>query len=82
MKKRYFVDAEELVKQHTENYSRGYKIPTITEQEIVKPYLEEIKAEIREHAYPIVHSTNSHELGMTLYGIEQVIDRKIREVQK
>ena len=37
--------------------------------------LDKIRAEIKQNAYPIVHGVNNHELGMTLYGILQVIDK-------
>ena len=37
--------------------------------------LDKIRAEIALNAYPIVHGVNNHELGMTLYGILQVIDK-------
>lgn len=37
--------------------------------------LDKIRAEIEQNAYPIVHGVNSHEKGMTLYGILQVIDK-------
>ena len=37
--------------------------------------LDKIRAEIEQNAYPIVHGVNNHELGMTLYGILQVIDK-------
>ncbi len=37
--------------------------------------LDKIRAEIEENTYPIVHGVNNHELGMTLYGILQIIDK-------
>lgn len=37
--------------------------------------LDKIQAEIEQNAYPIVHGVNNHELGMTLYGILQIIDK-------
>ena len=37
--------------------------------------LDKIRAEIEQNSYPIVHGVNNHELGMTLYGILQVIDK-------
>ncbi len=37
--------------------------------------LEQIKAEIEQNAYPIVHGVNNHEKGMTLYGTLQIIDK-------
>jgi hypothetical protein len=42
------------------------------EQESV---LDKIRAEIKQNAYPIVHGINNRELGMTLYGILEVIDK-------
>ena len=41
--------------------------------------LQEIKDEITNNSYPIVHGVNDHEMGMSLYGICQVIDNKIKE---
>lgn len=40
-----------------------------------EPILDKIRAEIEQNAYPIVHGVNNHELGMTLYGILQIIDK-------
>ena len=37
--------------------------------------LDAIQADVEQNAYPIVHGVNNHELGMTLYGILQVIDK-------
>ena len=52
------------------------------DHEILKAYsdgangvLDEIRAEIEQNAYPIVHGVNNHEKGMTLYGILQIIDK-------
>ena len=52
------------------------------DHEILKAYsdganevLDKISAEIEQNAYPIVHGVNNHELGMTLYGINQVFDK-------
>ena len=44
--------------------------------------LDKIKAEIEQNAYPIVHGVNSHEKGMTLYGILQIIDKYRGESEK
>ena len=41
--------------------------------------LEQIRAEIEQNAYPIVHGVNNHEKGMTLYGILQIIDKYRKE---
>ena len=48
------------------------KIIKALEQE---PILDKIRAEIEQNAYPIVHGVNSHEKGMTLYGILQIVDK-------
>lgn len=40
--------------------------------------LEQIRAEMEQNAYPIVHGVNNHEKGMTLYGILQIIDKYIK----
>ena len=37
--------------------------------------LDDLRAEIEQNAYPIVHGVNNHEKGMTLYGILQIIDK-------
>jgi hypothetical protein len=37
--------------------------------------LDQIRAEIEQNAYPIVHGVNNHEKGMTLNGILRVIDK-------
>lgn len=41
--------------------------------------LDKVRAEIEQNAYPIVHGVNNRELGMTLYGILQVIDKHTAE---
>ena len=51
-----------------QNYMRGYK-------DGKSDVLDKIRAEIEQNAYPIVHGVNSHEKGMTLYGILQIIDK-------
>jgi len=50
-------------------------IETIEQDAIEQSVLDNIKAEIEQNAYPIVHGVNNHEKGMTLYGILQVIDK-------
>ena len=42
--------------------------------------LDKIRAEIEQNAYPIVHGVNNHELGMTLYGILQIIDKSSESI--
>lgn len=37
--------------------------------------LDKVRAEIELNSYPIVHGVNNRELGMTLYGILEVIDK-------
>ena len=44
-------------------------------QKEVNVVLEQIRTEIEQNAYPIVHGVNNHEKGMTLYGIMQIIDK-------
>lgn len=51
-----------------QNYMRGYR-------DGKSDVLDKIRAEIEQNAYPIVHGVNSHEKGMTLYGILQIIDK-------
>ena len=47
----------------------------IKQKYIEREVLDEIRAEIEQNAYPIVHGVNNHELGMTLYGILQIIGK-------
>ena len=47
------------------------KNPIVIERKV----LEQIRTEIEQNAYPIVHGVNNHEKGMTLYGILQIIDK-------
>lgn len=64
------VDKNELIKalKYDRNqYSKGYK-------DGVNDVLDNIRAEIEQTAYPIVHGVNNYEKGMTLYGILQIID--------
>ena len=46
------------------------------------PALDDVKAEIEQNAYPIVHGVNNHEKGMTLYGILQVLDNIGKESEE
>lgn len=55
------------------------ELPSVTPQESI---LDKIRAEIEQNAYPIVHGVNNHELGMTLHGILQVIDKYKTESEK
>lgn len=54
-------------------WERLQKLPPVYPQNT--NVLDKIRAEIEQNAYPIVHGVNNHELGMTLYGILQVIDK-------
>jgi uncharacterized protein related to proFAR isomerase len=47
----------------------------IKQKYIEREMLDKIRAEIEQNAYPIVHGVNNRELGMTLYGILEVIDK-------
>lgn len=53
-------------------------LPSVTPTNV----LDKIRAEIEQNAYPIVHGVNNHELGMTLYGILQIIDKYKAESEK
>lgn len=41
--------------------------------------VKQARKEIEQNAYPIVHGVNNHDMGMTLDGIFQVLDRLIAE---
>ncbi len=45
----------------------------------INEVLDKIRAEIEEHAYPVRYDYNSIEKGMTLTGINQVIDKYRKE---
>lgn len=62
-------------------YLQGFKEGVESQREFCTGVLEKIRSEIEQNAYPIVHGINDHELGMTLYGILQVID-KYRESEE
>ena len=49
--------------------------PTI--QAISLNKIKEAKEEIEQNAYPIIHGVNDHDVGMTLNGIFQVLDKLI-----
>lgn len=44
--------------------------------------IKEARKEIERNAYPIVHGVNNHDMGMTLNGIFQVLDKLIAEVEE
>ena len=82
------IDADELKKIIKENDTlamTGFSVrlcdidntPTI--QAVPIEVLDKIRAEIEQNAYPIVHGVNSHEKGMTLYGILQIIGKYRKE---
>ena len=54
---------------------------TVGKQISIDVVLNKIRAEISLNAYPIVHGVNNHELGMSLYGILQVIDKYKNEAE-
>ena len=61
--------------QYEIDYQQGYDAANDKWVEVI----EQIKAEIKQNSYPIVHGANNHEQGMTVYGIMQVIDRHVKE---
>ena len=65
------------VDEITECIAEVINLPPIKSNSIYA--LQEIKDEITNNSYPIVHGVNDHEMGMSLYGICQVIDNKIKE---
>lgn len=40
--------------------------------------VKQAREEIEQNAYPIVHGVNNHDVGMTLNGIFQVLDKLIK----
>ena len=74
------LDEDRTVDSYKELLKECYKVlPSVAPQESV---LDKIRAEIEQNAYPIVHGVNNHELGMTLHGILQVIDKYKAESEK
>ena len=63
------------------SYSRGQIWNAHAEKVIDISVLDKIRAEIEQNAYPIVHGVNNHELGMTLYGILQILDKYKAETE-
>lgn len=63
--------------QYETDFKQGYD--TANDEWLER--IDKLRAEIEQNAYPIVHGVNSHELGMTLYGILQVIDKYKAEVE-
>ena len=70
----YNIDKQELVKAL--QYDRGQYQKGYADAMAV---IDDIKAEIEQNSYPIVHGINNHEKGMTLYGILQIIDKYMKE---
>lgn len=66
-----------LVSGNADNtYCREWReILETLKQESKANVLDKIRTEIGQNAYPIVHGVNNYELGMTLYGILQIIDK-------
>lgn len=52
------------------------------EEPSVNETLDKIRAEIEQNSYLIVHGLNNYELGMTLYGILQIIDKYKEESEE
>ncbi len=63
--------------QYETDFKQGYD--TANDEWLER--IDRLRAEIEQNAYPIVHGVNSHELGMTLYEILQVIDKYKAEVE-
>lgn len=53
------------------------QMPTI--QAIPLDMVKQAREEIEQNAYPIVHGVNNHDMGMTLGGIFQVLDKLIAD---
>lgn len=64
-----------LIKQDGKDWLDDRDIPILEACIKALTALDEIRAEIEQNAYPIVHGVNNHERGMTLYGILQIIDK-------
>lgn len=65
-----------------EHFYRDCRLGIHNENESVPlSVLQEIRQEIIDNSYPIVHGVNNHEQGMTVYGIMQVIDKHIKEIE-
>ncbi len=62
-------------KYYSKEFIQGYKCGTKSQFDADAKVLEQIRAEIEQNAYPIIHGVNNHEKGMTLYGILQIIDK-------
>ncbi len=58
-----------------ENNLTYLDLPTI--QAVSIDRIKQAKEEIEQNAYPIVHGVNNHDMGMTLNGIFQVLDKLI-----
>lgn len=50
-----------------------------SDKSLLVKMLQGLKDEIINNSYPIVHGINDYEMGMSLYGICQIIDNKIKE---
>lgn len=49
------------------------------ENQRLKEGIKQAREEIEQNAYPIVHGVNNHDMGMTLGGIFQVLDKLIAD---
>lgn len=88
MKEIHFADVDDSeIKSDRQSqlkgqYLQGFKDGVESQREFCTGLLDKIRSEIEQNAYPIVHGINDHELGMTLYGILQVIDKYRAEMEK
>ena len=74
----YDVDKLELIKAlqyDREQYTKGFR--DCKSDMLIK--VKQARVEIEQNAYPIVHGVNNHDMGMTLDGIFQVLDKLIAE---
>jgi hypothetical protein len=61
--------------QYEIDYQQGYD----TANDKWLDRIKQARKEIKQNAYPIVHGVNNHDVGMTLNGILQVLDKLIAE---
>lgn len=57
-------------------------IKALEQQTILLDRMKQAREEIKQNAYPIVHGVNNHDMGMTLDGIFQVLDKLIEESEE
>lgn len=88
------IDADKLIYSNIKTNGYGYVevIETVvleqdianakTVQVIPLAKVKQAREEIEQNAYPIVHGVNNHDMGMTLNGIFQVLDKLIAESEE